>query len=182
MAHQIFNDVAIFDLNDMIWLTVLPNSTYYQPNILQHQHAVFGWKCIRDRIATREQLNKRGVLSNSIPNECALCNGGGESVLHLLVLCPFASAVWQQVCAWADIAFYQAVSLVEHMMLFYASVERRVPAKKRLLLWLAVIWAIWCRRNAVIFKNEEAVVAEVFEQIRLSSWHWQIIGESKGSN
>ncbi|XP_058777028.1 uncharacterized protein LOC131651376 [Vicia villosa] len=138
---------------------------------------VFGWKCIRDRIATREQLNKRGVLSNSIPNECALCNGGGESVLHLLVLCPFARAVWQQVCAWADIAFYHAVSLVDHMMLFYASVGRRVPAKKKLLLWLAVIWAIWCRRNAVILKNEEAVVAEVFEQIRLFSWHWQIIGE-----
>ncbi|XP_058742031.1 uncharacterized protein LOC131614473 [Vicia villosa] len=112
-------------------------------------------------------------------NLCVMCNGDGESVLHLLVLCPFAKTVWQHVCSWASIVPFQAVSLIDHMLLFSASVERRVPANKRLLLWLAAIWAIWGRRNAAIFKNEDAVAVEVFDQIRLSSWHWQIIDGEK---
>ncbi|XP_058750082.1 uncharacterized protein LOC131623073 [Vicia villosa] len=164
IGHQTLNAAALEAANQ-IWRTQVPSKVQ-----------VFGWKCIQDRIATRDQLEKRGVQSNNMSNLCSLCNGDSESILHLFMLCPFVKSVWQQVCSWADIETIQAVSLIDHLKLFSAAVERKVPVKKKLLLWLSVIWVIWCRRNAVIFKNEEAIVVDVFEQIRLSSWHWQCIG------
>ncbi|XP_058760381.1 uncharacterized protein LOC131633708 [Vicia villosa] len=162
--HQSLNSVELLAVNQ-IWKTQVPSKIQ-----------VFGWRCIKDRIATREQLLKRGILLGSEANVCVFCSSVGESILHLLIHCPFAAEVWNQVCAWAGIDFFQEDSISAQLLACSNCVRGNIPVKKRLLLWLVFAWSIWCKRNAVIFKNEAAVTVEVFEQIRLSSWQWHIIG------
>ncbi|XP_058749152.1 uncharacterized protein LOC131622125 [Vicia villosa] len=111
-------NAAALEAANQIWRTQVPSKVQ-----------VFGWKCIQDIIATRDQLDKRGILSNNMLNSCALCNGDSESVLHLFVLCPFANTVWQHVCSWMGIETVQAASLIDHLNFFSASVERKVPVK-----------------------------------------------------
>ncbi|XP_058745931.1 uncharacterized protein LOC131618790 [Vicia villosa] len=152
---------------NQIWNTQVPSKIH-----------VFGWRCIKDRIATREQLLKRGILINFDSNVCPLCNRFGESLLHLLVQCSFAVEVWKLVCMWTGISVHHSDSLAAHLFSFTESIGSRIPVKKRLLIWLVCCWSLWCMQNAVIFKNEEAVVADVFEKLRLLSWQWLFIGNN----
>jgi hypothetical protein len=40
------------------------------------------------------------------------------------------------------------------------------------MVWNGVIWAIWQRRNAVIFDNGRREPVEIIEEIKVTTWKW----------
>lgn len=55
------------------------------------------WRLFQNRLATRDNLSKRGVLDqNSI--QCVGDCGREESVSHLFFECPLFSGVWFGLC------------------------------------------------------------------------------------
>jgi hypothetical protein len=40
------------------------------------------------------------------------------------------------------------------------------------MIWKAVVWSIWPRRNSVMFDNGRIDIAEVLEEITVLSWKW----------
>jgi hypothetical protein len=43
-----------------------------------------------------------------------------------------------------------------------------------LMVWHAVVWALWRARNDKIFNDKEVNVEELFDKIQISLWKWLI--------
>jgi len=39
-------------------------------------------------------------------------------------------------------------------------------------MWLAMIWALWLHRNAIVFRDELRDVDTVFDNAKLRAWQW----------
>lgn len=59
----------------------------------QNKHKVFDWLIMKDRLSTRELLKRKNMELQDY--NCVLCNNRiEESLLHLMLLCPFSQACW----------------------------------------------------------------------------------------
>lgn len=54
---------------------------------------VFGWRCIRNMIATKDQLAKRGIIKDDNEKVCLFCISNIESLNHLMVQCFYSKLV-----------------------------------------------------------------------------------------
>ncbi|GKA80488.1 RNA-directed DNA polymerase, eukaryota, partial [Tanacetum coccineum] len=57
---------------------------------------VFSWRARRDRLPTRVNLSRRGVLLDS--HLCPLCNAAMEDVQHVFFRCDVARVVIRKIC------------------------------------------------------------------------------------
>jgi hypothetical protein len=62
----------------------------------------FAWQLLWDRIPTRENLCKRGIL-NGAEALCPHCGVEVETSRHLFLHCPFASAIWYALNRWLGV-------------------------------------------------------------------------------
>ncbi|GJS58306.1 RNA-directed DNA polymerase, eukaryota [Tanacetum coccineum] len=64
---------------------------------------VFAWKVYLDRLPTRLNLMKRGILVPSLL--CPVCNADHEDMSHLLFSCSLANEVVRLVCRWWNLTW-----------------------------------------------------------------------------
>jgi hypothetical protein len=64
--------------------------------------AVFGWQVFQDRIPSKVNLCKRGIIDSSAVN-CAMHCGRVESSSHILFDCNIAHEVWMNICRWIGV-------------------------------------------------------------------------------
>ncbi|XP_058785013.1 uncharacterized protein LOC131659917 [Vicia villosa] len=137
---------------------------------------VFGWRCIKDRIATRDHLSIRGIITDDNNKVCMFCFGQTETMDHLMVRCPFIKMVWSRIFAWLGIERVNSQNMVDHLLRFCDLLADKVRPKKIILIWLAMCRTIWCKRNAIIFKAEAVSVADIVDKVKLISWQWNMMG------
>ncbi|XP_057425853.1 uncharacterized protein LOC130719213 [Lotus japonicus] len=58
------------------------------------------WKVLINRIQTKVNLNRRGIVLNSA---CPLCSTSDESTDHLFFSCPIVWKVWSKISAWFSV-------------------------------------------------------------------------------
>jgi len=61
------------------------------------------WRLFQNRIATKDNLHKRGVLGQDNLHCVGGC-GREESVSHFFFECPLFSGVWYAICHWIGIS------------------------------------------------------------------------------
>lgn len=83
----------MLDATTGIWKTKIPSKVL-----------VFDWRCLKDRLATKEQLFKRGVISSNNDRACVLCSSANEMHEHLLLSCPYSKSIWDKVLVWLGIS------------------------------------------------------------------------------
>ncbi|GJS35285.1 RNA-directed DNA polymerase, eukaryota [Tanacetum coccineum] len=69
---------------------------------------VFSWRARRDRLPTRVNLSRRGVLLDS--HLCPLCNAAMEDVQHVFFRCDVARVVLRKICRWWDLDWQEICS------------------------------------------------------------------------
>ncbi|GAU33382.1 hypothetical protein TSUD_365080 [Trifolium subterraneum] len=104
------------------------------------------------RLATRDNLARRGIIPLGVGTRCPWCDGDIESENHLLVTCPLAWAVWSLVHKW------------------FGGV---------LLVWHAVVWALWRVMNDNIFSEKVVGAEELFDKVQITSWKWLVAKKTK---
>jgi hypothetical protein len=136
---------------------------------------VFSWQALLGRLPTRANLAYRGVLPNDGVSWCPWCDGEIESENHLLVSCPIAWVVWSNVHRWFGVTSV-VPSTMSSMCESFLKVYRigKNGHKGVLMVWHAVVWALWRARNDKIFNDKEVNVEELFDKIQISSWKWLI--------
>jgi len=120
---------------------------------------LFAWRPIRDRLPTKDNLIRRGILDS----DDSLCVGGSmETSPHLFLHCQFFGEVWHFI----------------HLCFGVYSVIPNVPAdfvggncsKGRLsilqLIWYATVWKIWKERNNRIFNGKECSTYQIVDKIK----------------
>jgi hypothetical protein len=97
---------------------------------------VFAWLILKDRLSTRE-LPRRNVLCSQSTE---------ESLFHLLIGCPFASAC----CNWLGLQILQQWDLSQCLESFRRQLH--VPFFMEVIIRMSR--AIWQARNGLIFSNK----------------------------
>jgi len=78
---------------------------------------LFAWRLFRDRLPTKDNLLKRGV----IPNDSRLCVAGcgfEENSSHLFLHCNFFGTAWHHIFRWLGITMVSPLSVGDHFNQF----------------------------------------------------------------
>ncbi|XP_058764151.1 uncharacterized protein LOC131637569 [Vicia villosa] len=132
----------------------------------------FGWRVIHNKMSTKDQLKKMGILVNSNDFSNVLCLSEEESLPHLMGLCPITSTIWRKVYEW--IGLIEKLSLMEFKS-FFAHCDKVKSLSKRSIvavIWLATAWSIWLKRNVINFKGESFCFNDCMSEIVVNAWKW----------
>ena len=98
---------------------------------------VFAWRARLDRLPTRLNLSKRGILTNSIT--CPICDSSNEDVHHLFFGCSMAQELSSLICRWWNLPWTTMGSFSDWDVWFLST---RLSSKLKSLLE-AVFLIMW---------------------------------------
>jgi hypothetical protein len=95
-----------------------------------------------------------------------------EKESHLFGVCAFASALWRKLFNWFGWNGLVPRDLRHIFEKFNVGRGNGKRLNGLLVVWHAVVWAIWKTRNDLIFHEKVPVLEDVFQGIILHSWKW----------
>ncbi|CAJ2633603.1 unnamed protein product [Trifolium pratense] len=134
----------------------------------------FSWQLLYDRLPSKSNLYRRGVMLDAGNQDCMWCAANLESGTHLLLHCDFAQTVWREVCKWLHLDIIIPPNLFVLFLWFYGASSNKKVRKGFLLIWHSTLWFLWKARNVRIFKNVIKVPREIVEEIKVMSWRWSV--------
>lgn len=115
--------------------------------------SVFVWKAIQNRIPTKDNLRKRGILRSLDSILCSCCYCSVKSSNHLLLTC-----------------FMLANNVHEHFLEFIAPNMSGTKRKIMSLICQCTIWKICKLKNNIVFKESVCILDELINDIKINSW------------
>eukprot|EP00253_Pinus_taeda_P024961 PITA_24961 len=128
----------------------------------------FCWMLAHNSILTGDNLRKRGMEG---PSRCPLCISEEETADHLLLLCPFAKAVWKGVLS-SRVDKIELPRNVPTLLHEWAKLSPFYLNKKNLLktawMWTPkyICWKLWLERNNRIFRGEICTSNNIISKIK----------------
>jgi len=139
----------------------------------------FLWLTIRGRIATREFLANRNMLTECL-NICPMCLRRSEDVSHLFLRCKITRGVWDFFMRWIRVKWCQPRKLADLWRSWgniLPSYGRRCDDKWTTLFY-AIVWVMWNQRNAKVFRQTEYSELHSVNMI-FSLWQWWLKSKSQ---
>ncbi|GAU44390.1 hypothetical protein TSUD_100400 [Trifolium subterraneum] len=124
---------------------------------------VFVWQLLLDKIPTRSNLQRRGMILEVKSRGCVFCDSEVESPIHLFLHCPCAAKVWYKVFKWLSLILILPPDVFTLMNYLRGLTFRKEVRHRLLLVWNTVIWCLWRRQNQGIFgdcTDDHIVVVE----------------------
>ncbi|GKB75217.1 RNA-directed DNA polymerase, eukaryota, partial [Tanacetum coccineum] len=131
---------------------------------------VFAWRARLDRLPTRLNLSKRGILTNSIA--CPICDSAHEDVNHLFFGCSMAQDLLSLICRWWNLPWTMLGSFSDWDTWL---ISTRLSSKLKSLLegvFLTAWWSIWSFRNRLLFDDVPPRRSRIFDDIVSCSFNW----------
>ncbi|GJY13547.1 RNA-directed DNA polymerase, eukaryota [Tanacetum coccineum] len=131
---------------------------------------VFSWRARRDRLPTRVNLSRRGVLLDS--HLCPLCNAAMEDVQHVFFRCDVARVVLRKICRWWDLDWQEICSFSDWDAWFLSF---RLSSRHKSILegvFYVAWWRIWRLRNQLVFDASPPNRSTIFDDIVSWSFLW----------
>ncbi|XP_030487638.2 uncharacterized protein LOC115704575 [Cannabis sativa] len=110
----------------------------------------FSWKAITGCLPTKIQLQTKHV---PVDSTCPLCNNAAETIIHVLVYCPFAISCWNRssisscTSNFADFGTWFEEKKARHN----DNIQKEI---------LMIAWAIWNARNKLLWNRKTMIAAE----------------------
>jgi len=133
---------------------------------------VFVWRLFRDRLPTKDNLLRRGVINQDSRTCVAGCDFV-ESSSHLFLHCNNFGSVWHLIYSWIGVSVINPFYVPDHFHQF--SFSGGFGKKRRSILqviWYATVWEIRKERNNRLFKGKESPVFQVVDRIKFISYMW----------
>jgi len=133
---------------------------------------LFAWRLFRDRVPTKDNLLRRGVINYDSRTCVAGCDLA-ESSPYLFLHCTILGSVLHLIYSWIGVSLTTPFSVPDHFHQF--SFSSGIGIKRRSILqviWYALVWEIWKERNNRLFKGKECPVRQVVERIKAISYMW----------
>lgn len=132
--------------------------------------STFSWKIVCERLATKDNLLKRGICDGMGTGVCSMCLSPMTSSNHVLFSCSVALLVWQAICIWLDKSLLYSLVARDHFVEFVESKNGNVKRKLLGLIWQTTIWKIWKVCNGLIFKDISYTLNDLINDIKFCSW------------
>ncbi|KAF5812776.1 putative reverse transcriptase zinc-binding domain-containing protein [Helianthus annuus] len=129
------------------------------------------WRVLIDRIASRENLIKRGVQLDD--EFCPRCGLSLESRDHIFLSCIWARCIWWNVLAWVRIKYpVEVYSFREFLDYVNQCPGSKVWKHIIQLIILATVWRIWNARNEKVFEGRFIPINTSVDLIKEDSFVW----------
>lgn len=120
------------------------------------------WKVLLNRVQSKENLKRRGIIQGTHQANCSFCLLYEESTSHLFFTCCHSYKIWCYVFRWLDIAMVTPEEGRTHLLMFmepYCGRDRKTGLG---VIWLAIIWHLWHLSNSLIFNGEDLDISSAF--------------------
>jgi len=133
---------------------------------------VFAWHLFRDRLPTKDNLLRRGVINHDSRMCVAGCDSA-ESSCHLFLHCNIFGSAWHLIYRWIGVSVANPFYVPDHFHQFgfCGGIEKRQRSILQ-VIWFATVWEIWKERNNRLFKGKECPVYQVVDRIKFISYMW----------
>jgi len=133
---------------------------------------LFAWRLFRDKLPTKDNLLRRGV----IPLDSRLCIVGCnslETTTHLFLHCSTFGSVWQYLLRWLGFLTTLPLGVIDHFNQFFLD-DGTVKARGAILqvIWFATTWEIWKERNNRLFNGKQSSILQVVDKIKSLAFMW----------
>ena len=133
---------------------------------------LFAWRLFQDRLPTKDNLHRRGVLDRDSMLCVARC-GSFESSQHLFLHCNIFRAVWYFIYRWLGVSAVIPAQVTDHFNQFSVSggiAKTRCSIAQ--VIWYATVWEIWKERNNIHFNDKESSISQVVDKIKSLAFRW----------
>ncbi|XP_058775361.1 uncharacterized protein LOC131649626 [Vicia villosa] len=134
---------------------------------------IFGWRLIWNRLPTKVDLAKRGILANPNDIRCPFCPNFEEDLNHLFFECSFNNLWWRKLLSWLCLVDDSAVDSIVGCLCWLE--EHCGKAGGIGLKWffgLVFCWIMWICRNDVIFNGLDVNSFDGLSLMKALSWDW----------
>jgi hypothetical protein len=133
---------------------------------------IFIWRLFLNRLPTKSNLHRRGVLDGSQTTCVTLC-GFNEDVDHLFFQCEHYGRIWYLVSRWLGVISVFQDNVNRHAIQFSGLGDYSKGSLLMLrIIWVATLYAIWLDRNSHIFRSNHDRLEALVEKIKLHSYWW----------
>ncbi|GLT79032.1 hypothetical protein SLA2020_505420 [Shorea laevis] len=134
--------------------------------------SIFGWRLFLNRLATKENLCKRGIVVTGEDVGCGLCHEGVEQLHHIFCECKGVWSVWMKVLDWWGLQSAlpnDIFSLAESVVY---GIGGEILKELGALIFLVGAWFVWYWRNIKMFKTASMTETQLLESIQAKSFLW----------
>jgi hypothetical protein len=128
---------------------------------------VFSWQLLHDRLPTKVNLARRGVLGQEVDGKCVWCDHSLEAANHLFLHCNVAHRVWIEIFNWLGVLIVMPPNILFDIL--SESVNKKNLRRGVRLVWHTTVWSLWIARNNVIFNGIVKEPLEIVEEIKVLS-------------
>ncbi|XP_058764618.1 uncharacterized protein LOC131638082 [Vicia villosa] len=137
---------------------------------------IFGWRLLKDRLATKEQLIRRGIIEPNDERLCVFGCGLLEDSKYLFLNCPIIRRVWRKILDWLGLHDITGADCIGHFMHMMEIMRSYCSLRRAVVFWMASCWSIWKQRNDIPFNNAVGDIEEIVHSIKMYSWWWLDLG------
>ncbi|KAL2944065.1 hypothetical protein RDABS01_032412 [Bienertia sinuspersici] len=116
-----------------------------------------GWKALHDVVPVRGNLARRGM---EIDAYCPLCGEEVETVMHAMVYCREVQPVWYLSPLRLEVGSTKYASFMD----WCCELLKIKGSKEWWSIFWSLLWGIWLRRNAWVFKRRKLEIAVVIRR------------------
>jgi len=142
-TSQIFSVRSVYNFltTQLPLVTSVPVSSLWHKDV-PLKVGLLVWRLFQDRLPTKDNLFRRGVLDqNSL--DCIAGCGSAKSSAHLFLHCNFFGSVWHLIYGWLDISAVLPQFLPDHFIQFsYIDRSEKVWRSISQVIWFATVWEI----------------------------------------
>ncbi|GKU89472.1 hypothetical protein SLEP1_g3604 [Rubroshorea leprosula] len=145
----------------VIWCRLVPSKVSF-----------FGWRLCLDKLPTKWNIRKRGVLLQEEELMCVLCHNMIEEANHLFSMCKEAWILWTEVLQWWNMKTVMPNIVRGVADIFVYNLGRVVGKEMGACIFLVVSWYLWYWRNGKVFDNEAVIRGRLLDMIQAKSFLW----------
>lgn len=124
-------------------------------------------RVLKGRLATVDNLVRRGAPLGSTAGVCCLYGDEDESVSHLFCTCKMSSFIWSIIFEWLGLSMILHSNPINHFLqvsdfLGYGSLNPIASA-----IWVGTVWSIW---NTIKLWNWFSYRHGVLQNFGIRSW------------
>ncbi|KAE8684401.1 hypothetical protein F3Y22_tig00111131pilonHSYRG00159 [Hibiscus syriacus] len=143
------------DLHDPIWKRI-----HHYRGIQRIK--IFMWLACQGKLMSNDEMARRHFTSDT---GCFVCTNGTETIDHVLMYCPPALAIWNDLIK--NDKLHEFFNLDFRDWIGQNITTGAGFAKNQHdwdLLFVAIIWNLWCFLNSVVFYNEDMYNGSILNQ------------------
>lgn len=113
----------------------------------------FGWRVFLNKLPTKDQLTKRGILQGVQDKVCVFCCEENEDIHYLLLHCTITRKVWEVVDSWLGICSMVGSNSRANFNRYISAPSKNLRNNKEGLVWFSTCWRIWIIKNSILFQG-----------------------------